>query len=69
MSQVLTPEEIAALFEGLREAEGEPGSPQRDLPEAILSRGRVFPERWRIPRFQNVSNWLMALGDLRWPHL
>ena len=27
MSQVLTPEEMAALFEGLREAEDGPGSP------------------------------------------
>jgi hypothetical protein len=33
MSQLVTPEEIAALFEGLREAEGEPGSLHRDLPE------------------------------------
>jgi hypothetical protein len=63
MSQVLTPEEMAALFEGLREAEGEPGSPPRDLPEEIKSKGRVFPEPSRIPRSQNLSNWLMALAD------
>ena len=31
MSQVVTPEEMAALLEGLREAEGGPGSLHRDL--------------------------------------
>ena len=44
MSQVLTPEEMAALLEGLRETEDEPDSRHRDLPEEIRSRGRVFPE-------------------------
>jgi hypothetical protein len=33
MNQVLTPEEMAALFEGLREADGGPGSIYRDLSE------------------------------------
>jgi len=69
MSQVVTPEEMAALLEGLREAEGSPGSLHRDLPEEIMSRGRGFPERHRITSFQNLSNWLMVLADLRWPHL
>jgi len=68
MSQVVTPEEMAALLEGLREAEGGPGSLHRDLPEEIISRGRVFPERGRITSFQNLSIWLMALADFRWPH-
>ena len=69
MSQVLTPEEVAALFEGLREAEGGPGSLPHHPPKEIMSRGRVFPERGRITSFQNLSNWLMVLADLRWPHL
>ena len=69
MSQVLTPEEMAALLEGLREAEDGPGSLHRDLPEESRSRGRGFPERGRIISFQNLSNWLMVLADLRWPHL
>jgi len=69
MSQVVTPEEMAALLEGLREAEDGPGSLHRDLPEEIMSRGRVFPEPCRITSFQNLSNWLMVLADLRWPHL
>jgi hypothetical protein len=69
MSQVLTPEEMAALFEGLRETEDGPGSLHRDLPEEIMSRGRVFPEGGRITGCHNLSNWLMALADLRWPHL
>jgi len=68
MSQVLTPEEMAALFEGLREAEDGPGSLHHDLPEEIMSRGQVFPEGSRITRCHNLSNWLMALTDLRWPH-
>jgi hypothetical protein len=69
MSQILTPEAMAALLEGLREAEGGPGSLHRDVPEKIMSRGRVFPERGRITSFQNLSNWLMVAADLRWPHL
>jgi len=69
MSQVVTPEEMAALLEGLREAEGGPGSLHRDLPKEIRSRGRVFSERGRISSFQNLSDWLIVLADLRWPHL
>ena len=52
MSQVLTPEEMAALFEGLREAEDGPGSLYYHAPQEIRSRGRVFPERGRIIGFQ-----------------
>ena len=69
MSQVVTPEEMAALLEGLREPEGGPGSLHRDLPEEIVSRGRIFPEPCRTNSFQNLSDWLMVLADLRWPHL
>jgi len=69
MSQVVTPEEMAALLEGLREAEGGPGSLPRHPPKEIMSGGRVSPERGRITSFQNLSNWLMVLADLRWPHL
>jgi hypothetical protein len=69
MSEVLSPEEMAALLEGLREADGGPGSLYGDAPREILSRDRVFPERGRMTSFQNFSDWLMALADLRWPHL
>jgi hypothetical protein len=69
MSQIVTPEEMAALFEELREAEGRPVSLHRDVPEEIMSRDRVFPAPNRITHCQNLSNWLMALADLRWPHL
>lgn len=69
MSEVLSPEEMAALFEGLREADGGPGSLYCDAPKEIMSRDRVFAERGRITSFQNFSVWLMALADLRWPHL
>jgi hypothetical protein len=69
MSQVLTPEEMAALFEGLRKTEDGPDSRPGDLPEGIRSRGRVFPGGPRITGCHNLLNWLMALADLRWPHL
>jgi hypothetical protein len=69
MSQVLTPEEMAALLEGLRETEDESGSHQARLPEGIGSRGRVFPEVDRISGCHNLSNWLRVLADLRWPHV
>jgi hypothetical protein len=43
MSQLVTPEEMAALFEGLREAEDGPGSRQRDLPEERPCQEAGFP--------------------------
>jgi hypothetical protein len=69
MSQVLTPEEISALFEGLREAEDGPGSLFCPASQETTSRDRVFSEPGRINSFQNLSNWLMDLADIRWPHL
>ena len=69
MSQVLTPEEMAALLEGLLDAEDGPDSRYCDLPEGIRSRGRVLPEVDRMSGCHNLSNWLMELADLRWPHL
>ena len=44
MSQVLTPEELAALFEGLREVEGGPDGALSDSPQEIVSLGPGFPE-------------------------
>jgi len=69
MSQVVTPEEIAALFEGLREAEDGAGSLYYHVPQETTSRGQVFSEPGRIDSFQNLSTWLMVLADLRWLHL
>ena len=69
MSQVLTPEEMAALFEGLREAEDGPRSLYYHAPPETTPRARAFSEPGRIDRFQNLSTWLMVLADLRWPHL
>ena len=69
MNQVVTPEEMTALLEGLRETEDGPGSQPCQAPREIRSRGRGFPERARITGFHNLSNWLMVLADLRWPHL
>jgi hypothetical protein len=66
MNQVLTPEERAALWEGLREAENRPGSLHGDLSEEIRSGSQDFPERCRITRFKRISNWLMALAEARW---
>jgi hypothetical protein len=69
MSQVVTPEEMAALFEGLREAEDGPGSRNYHSPQETTPRGLVFSKPARINSFQNFSTWLISLADLRWPHL
>jgi hypothetical protein len=69
MRQVLTPEEMAALLDGLRETEDESDSHYSGFPEEIRSRGRVFPEVDRISGCHNLSKWLMVMADLRWPHL
>jgi hypothetical protein len=69
MNQLVTQEEMAALLEGLREADEGPGFLYCEAPKEIMSRDRVFPERIRMTSFQNFSDWLMALADLCWPHL
>jgi hypothetical protein len=69
MNQVVTPEEMAALLEGLREVEGGPDYRRRHGPEENLRRGRVFPERGCISSRQILSNCQVALADKRWPHL
>jgi hypothetical protein len=69
MSQVVTPEEMAALFEGLREAEDGPGSPYCQAPQETTPRSRVVSERDPIISFPTISAWMMELADLRWPHL
>jgi hypothetical protein len=69
MSQILTPEEVAALFEGLREAEDRPGSPYHRAPKETGPRGRDLSEPDPIFSFPTISAWMMTLADLRWPHL
>jgi hypothetical protein len=69
MIQVVTPEEMAALLEGLREAEGGPGSLPCDAPEEIMAKDQVFSGSGRLTIMQNFCLWLMALADLWWPNL
>ena len=69
MSQIVTPEEMAALFEGLREAEDGPGSPYCHAPQESPAKSRILSEPCRIKNLQDSSTWLMALPDLRWHHL
>ena len=58
MSEVVSPEEMAALLEGLGEADRGPGSLYREAPKEIMSKDRVFPEPGRMTSFQNFSDWL-----------
>jgi len=69
MNQVLTPEEMAALFEGLREAEDGPGSLYYHVPQETTTKRQIIPERDLIISFPTISAWMMILADLRWPHL
>jgi hypothetical protein len=69
MSQVVTPEEMAALFEGLREAKDGPGSLPYHVSQETTSKGQIISERDPIISFPTISAWMMALADLRWPHL
>jgi hypothetical protein len=69
MGQVLTPEEMAALLEGLREMGDDQDSELRSSPTRIMARGQGFPEHRQISRFQNLSNWLMAMTEIPWPSL
>ena len=69
MNQVLTPEEMAALFEGLRGAGDGSGSLPYRTPWETATKGRNVSERDPILSFPTISAWLMILADLRWPHL
>jgi len=69
MSQVLTPEEMAALFEGLREAEDLPVPSYCRPPQETPSKSRIFSEPCRGKSSRNLSAWLMVMADLRWPYL
>ena len=69
MSRVLTPEEMAALFEGLREAEDGPGSLPDHISQETTAKCRIISERDPIISFPTISAWMMILADLRWPHL
>jgi len=69
MSQVLTPEEMAALFEGLREVEDEACSPYAHAPRETTPRDRVSSNPDPFFSFPTISAWVMTLADLRWPHL
>ncbi len=69
MTQMVTPEEMAALLHGLRETEGGPGALFCDPPKEIMGKPQIFTERGGFTGIQNISNWLMALVDLQWPHL
>jgi hypothetical protein len=69
MSQVLTPEEMAALFEGLMETEDGSRSLYYHAPQEATPRARVSPKPCRGKRSRNLSAWLMVLADLRWPNL
>jgi hypothetical protein len=69
MGQVLTPEEMAALLEGLKEAGAGEDFELRPSPTKIRTRGQGCPEHRQISRFQNLSNWLMAMTEIQWPSL
>jgi len=68
MSQVLTPEEMASLLAGLREAEGGQDAELNSAPPELIARGRNFAERGQLAGCQNFSKWLMAMTDFRWAH-
>jgi hypothetical protein len=69
MGQVVTPDEMAALLEGLRETGGGQDFELRPSPTRIMTRGQGFPEHRQISCFQNLSNWLMAMTEIQWPSL
>jgi hypothetical protein len=69
MSQVITPEEMAALFEGLRETGSRPDSRHGGVPQDLRSSGRVLLANRGITGCHNLADWLLSLVDLHWPHL
>jgi hypothetical protein len=68
MRQVVTPEEMAALLDGLREVGEKTGFPRRHAPEKVMSNIQAFSARDRIMPRRDFANGLMTPVDIRWPH-
>lgn len=64
MNQVLSKEEVAALFEGLLEAEADFAAQHGAAPPAVTPRDQVSFGRHHFPRLQAISTWLTTIR--RW---
>jgi hypothetical protein len=69
MNRVLTEEEMAALLEGWLETKAALVSDLSSAPRVSPSRSQEPAQRRQIPSFHIISNWLIAVRELRWPHL
>lgn len=64
MNQVLSKEEMAALFEGLLEAEADFAASRGAAPPAVTPLDQVSFKHHHFPRLQAISTWLTAIR--RW---
>ncbi|MFA5112045.1 MAG: hypothetical protein WC443_11605 [Desulfobaccales bacterium] len=69
MHRILSEEEMAALLAGWPEAKAGLASELSSAPRMAPSRSLELPQRRQIPSFHIISNWLIAVRELRWPHL
>jgi hypothetical protein len=68
MNQVLSKEEVAALFEGLLEAEADFAAKSGTALPAVTPRDQVSFGRQHFPRLQAISTWLNAIRRWWRPH-
>jgi hypothetical protein len=61
MNQVLSKEEMAALFEGLLEAEADFAAKRDAALPAVTPKDQVSFGRHHFPRLQAISTWLKAI--------
>jgi hypothetical protein len=65
MREIVSQEEIEALFAGLREVMGEADFRGRRVAEGIASSSREYSERDQIISRQKYSTRLIVLADIR----
>ncbi len=69
MNPVLSQEEVAALFQELRERAADPSEPRPWATTAYPSR-KPPRSRWRhLLRLHKITHWLTGFSELHWPQL
>lgn len=66
---VLSPEEVAALFQGLREGEADPAPSGQVAETAAASLKSAWSPCWQVLKIRHLRRWLAGLTEFYWPQL
>jgi hypothetical protein len=67
-NQLLSPEEVTALLQGLKEGNGQfQAGASSLLPPRFPGLKEAWVWRWPVFKLQRLSRWLTGFTELRWP--